>query len=566
MALKAEGRDVIGLAAGEPDFDTPDNIKEAAIAAIRRGETKYTAVDGIPELKKAICRQVQARERARLQAVADFGRNGRQAGAVQCADGDGQSGRRGGHSGALLGELSRYRDAGRRQAGLRATDARARFQASGRALEKAITPKTKWLILNSPSNPSGAAYTRGRTEEADRRADATIRMSGCCTDDMYEHLVYDDFKFSPPAEVEPRLYERTLTMNGVSKAYCMTGWRIGYGGGPEPLIKAMSKLQSQSTSNPSSIAQWAAVEALNGPQDFIAANNSVFKERRDLVVSMLNQAGPFLPDAAKAPSMCIPPVPGTIGRTAPIGQGDQEGRGFRDRAAGGGRGCRGPWRGLRHVALLPHLLCDRDGGARGRLPAGAAVLCRFALTKRGTGRDVMRDGARLTKRWVLAAAAAVLAALPAAAQSGVNIGTLTCNVSGGVGYIITSAKSMACTFSSPSFPPQHYSGVIRKFGIDIGVYRRGGDDLGGVRPGQHLARRPAGQLWRCLRRGVGGPRARRQCADRRLQRLDRAPAAVDPGSDRAQYRGRRRLARAQGRALRRAISCQGWRLERAWRA
>ena len=154
------------------------------------------------------------------------------------------------------------------------------FKLQAADLEKAITPKTKWLILNSPSNPSGAAYSRA---ELKALTDVLVKHPHVwvLSDDMYEHLVYDDFEFTTPAQVEPKLYDRTLTMNGVSKSYCMTGWRIGYGAGPEQLIKAMAKLQSQSTSNPSSIAQWAAVEALNGPQDFIAANNKVFKERRD---------------------------------------------------------------------------------------------------------------------------------------------------------------------------------------------------------------------------------------------------------------------------------------------
>jgi aspartate aminotransferase len=192
------------------------------------------------------------------------------------------------------------------------------FKLQAADLEKAITPRTKWLILNSPSNPSGAAYSRAELKAV---TDVLMRHKHVwlLTDDMYEHLVYDDFQFTTPAQVEPGLYGRTLTMNGVSKSYCMTGWRIGYGAGPEVLIKAMSKLQSQSTSNPSSIAQWAAVEALNGPQDFIAANNKVFKERRDLVVSMLNQARGITCPTPEGAFYVYPSCAGTMGKTAPSG-------------------------------------------------------------------------------------------------------------------------------------------------------------------------------------------------------------------------------------------------------
>ena len=192
------------------------------------------------------------------------------------------------------------------------------FKLRGADLEKAITPKTKWLILNSPSNPSGAAYSKAELKQL---TEVLVKHSHVwiLTDDMYEHLVYDDFEFFTPAQVEPKLYDRTLTMNGVSKAYCMTGWRIGYGAGPEALIKAMAKLQSQSTSNPSSIAQWAAVEALNGPQDFIAANNKVFKERRDLVVSMLNQAKGISCPTPEGAFYVYPSCAGAIGKAAPSG-------------------------------------------------------------------------------------------------------------------------------------------------------------------------------------------------------------------------------------------------------
>jgi aspartate aminotransferase len=319
LAMKAEGKDVIALAAGEPDFDTPENIKEAAIAAIRSGKTKYTAVDGIPELKQAI--------------VAKFKReNGLDYKASQVSVGTG------GKQilfNALLATINpgdeviipapywvSYPDIVMLAGGtpvIIQTRLENGFKLQALDLEKAITPKTKWLILNSPSNPTGAAYSK-----ADLKAVTDVLMKHShvwlLTDDMYEHLVYDDFTFFTPAQVEPEIYDRTLTMNGVSKAYCMTGWRIGYGAGPENLIKAMAKLQSQSTSNPSSIAQYAAVEALNGPQDFIAANNKVFKERRDLVVSMLNQTKGLSCPSPEGAFYVYPSCAGAIGKTAANGK------------------------------------------------------------------------------------------------------------------------------------------------------------------------------------------------------------------------------------------------------
>jgi aspartate aminotransferase len=318
MALKAEGRDIIGLSAGEPDFDTPDNIKEAAISAIRKGYTKYTNVDGIPELKKAITAKFK-RENGLDYKVSQVsvGTGGKQI-----------------LFNALLATVNpgdevvipapywvSYPDivmlAGGKPVFVETTIEHG-FKLQPDQLERAITPKTKWFVFNSPSNPSGAAYSQ---TELKRVTDVLVKHPHVwvLTDDMYEHLVYDDFVFATPAQVEPSLYERTLTMNGVSKAYCMTGWRIGYGAGPEVLIKAMSKLQSQSTSNPSSIAQWAAVEALNGPQDFIPANNKVFKERRDLVVSMLNQARGLSCPTPEGAFYVYPSCKGAIGRTAPSG-------------------------------------------------------------------------------------------------------------------------------------------------------------------------------------------------------------------------------------------------------
>jgi aspartate aminotransferase len=318
MMLKAEGRDIIGLSAGEPDFDTPENIKEAAITAIRKGYTKYTNVDGIPELKKAITAKFK-RENGLDYKVSQVsvGTGGKQV-----------------LFNALLATVNpgdeviipspywvSYPDivmlAGGKPVFVETTIEHG-FKLQPEQLERAITPKTKWFVFNSPSNPSGAAYTKA---ELKRVTDVLVRHPHVwvLTDDMYEHLVYDDFVFATPAQVEPSLYERTLTMNGVSKAYCMTGWRIGYGAGPEVLIKAMSKLQSQSTSNPSSIAQWAAVEALNGPQDFIPANNKVFKERRDLVVSMLNQAKGLSCPTPEGAFYVYPSCKEAIGRKAPSG-------------------------------------------------------------------------------------------------------------------------------------------------------------------------------------------------------------------------------------------------------
>ncbi|MFO1133034.1 MAG: pyridoxal phosphate-dependent aminotransferase [Hyphomicrobiales bacterium] len=318
MQLKAEGKNVIGLAAGEPDFDTPENIKKAAIKAIEAGKTKYTPVDGIPELKKAIVDKFK-RENNLDYTVSQVsvGSGGKQVlfNALMATVNPGDEVivpapywvsypdivmLAGGTPVFVEGKVENG------------------FKLQAADLEKAITPKTKWLILNSPSNPSGAAYSRA---ELKALTDVLLKhpQVWVLSDDMYEHLVYDDFAFTTPAQVEPKLYERTLTMNGVSKSYCMTGWRIGYGAGPEQLIKAMSKLQSQSTSNPSSIAQWAAVEALNGPQGFIAEHNKVFKERRDLVVSMLNQAKGLSCPTPEGAFYVYPSCLGCIGKTAPSG-------------------------------------------------------------------------------------------------------------------------------------------------------------------------------------------------------------------------------------------------------
>ena len=317
--LQAAGRDVIGLGAGEPDFDTPENIKDAAIAAIRRGDTKYTAVDGTPALKAAISGKFK-RENG-LDYEADqitVGSGGKQV-----------------IYNALLATVEQgdevivpapywvsYPDIALLCGGkpvIVPCSQNNLFRLRPEDLEAAITPKTKWLILNSPSNPTGAVYSAA---ELKALGEVLVKHPHVwvLTDDMYEHVLYDNREFATIAQVEPRLYERTLTVNGVSKAYCMTGWRIGYGGGPSPLIKAMAKLQSQSTTNPSSISQAAAVEALNGPQHFIAEHNKVFRERRDLVVRMLNQAPGLACSTPEGAFYVYPSCAGAIGKKTPQGK------------------------------------------------------------------------------------------------------------------------------------------------------------------------------------------------------------------------------------------------------
>ncbi len=317
--LKAAGRDVIGLGAGEPDFDTPDNIKEAAIAAIKRGDTKYTAVDGTDALKAAICGKF--RRENKLYYKPDQ---------ITVSSGGKQV-----IFNALLATVQEgdevivpapywvsYPDIALLCGGkpvIVNCPQNNRFKMRAEDLEAAITPKTKWLILNSPSNPTGAVYSAA---ELKALAEVLVRhpQIWILSDDMYEHLLYDGVKFATIAAVEPKLYERTLTMNGVSKAYCMTGWRIGYGGGPAPLIKAMAKVQSQSTTNPSSISQAAAVEALNGPQGFIALHNEKFRERRDMVVSMLNQVKGLACDKPDGAFYVYPSCAGAIGKKTPQGK------------------------------------------------------------------------------------------------------------------------------------------------------------------------------------------------------------------------------------------------------
>ena len=287
--LKAKGKDVIGLGAGEPDFDTPTNIKQAAIDAINRGETKYTPVAGIPELRQAIVAKFKRENGLDYKPEQVIvGTGGKQIlfNAVMATLNPGDEVIVPAPYWVSYPEMVAINGGNPVFINTKIED---NFKLTAADLEKAITPKTKWLIFNSPSNPTGAAYT-----EAELKAltDVLVRHPHVwiLTDDMYEHLVYGDFVFTTPAQVEPSLYDRTLTMNGVSKAYAMTGWRIGYAAGPLQLIKAMDMVQGQQTSGACSIAQWAAVEALNGTQDFIPENKKIFQARRDLVVSMLNQA------------------------------------------------------------------------------------------------------------------------------------------------------------------------------------------------------------------------------------------------------------------------------------
>jgi aspartate aminotransferase len=319
-ALKLAGRDVIGLGAGEPDFDTPDNIKEAAIKAIRDGRaSKYTNVDGIMELKQAVVRKFKDENGLDYKtSQITVGTGGKQVlyNALVATINPGDEVIIPAPYWVSYPEMVNL--AGGQPVEVPTTMASG-FKMTAAALEGAITPKTKWVLLNSPSNPTGSAYTKA---ELKALTDVIVRHPDVwvMTDDMYEHLVYDDFEFFTPAQIEPRLYERTLTVNGVSKAYCMTGWRIGFAGGPEPLIKAMAVIQSQSTSNPSAVSQWASVEALNGPKDFIPKHNKVFKERRDLCVAMLNQANGIVCPKPEGAFYVFPSCAGTMGKTSPTGK------------------------------------------------------------------------------------------------------------------------------------------------------------------------------------------------------------------------------------------------------
>ncbi len=317
--LQAAGRDVIGLGAGEPDFDTPDNIKAAAVDAIRHGDTKYTNVDGTPALKKAIAAKFK-RENRLVYAPDQItvGTGGKQVlyNAMMATVEAGDEVIIPAPYWVSYPDIVLLADG---KPVIVACSQNNGFKLRPEDLAAAITPRTKWVILNSPSNPTGAAYGR---DELKALTDILVRHPHVwvLTDDMYEHLVYDGFEFHTPAEVEPRLYDRTLTLNGVSKAYCMTGWRIGYAGGPAPLIKAIAKVQSQSTSNPSSIGQAAATEALNGPQDFIPRHNAVFKERRDMVVDMLNKVPGLHCHLPEGAFYVYPSCAGAIGKTTPAGK------------------------------------------------------------------------------------------------------------------------------------------------------------------------------------------------------------------------------------------------------
>lgn len=316
--LKAAGRDVIGLGAGEPDFDTPQNIKEAAIAAINDGKTKYTAVDGIIELKQAICDKFKRDNGLDYTpSQVTVGTGGKQIlyNALMATMNPGEE--------VVIPApyWVSYPDMVLLAGGepvIAEASLQTNFKLTADQLEAAITPKTKWFIFNSPSNPTGAGYTRAELKEL---TDVLMRHPHVwvMTDDMYEHLAYDDFEFCTPAEVEPALYERTLTVNGVSKAYAMTGWRIGYAAGPEKLIAAMRKVQSQSTSNPCSVSQWAAVEALNGTQDFLPTNNEIFVRRRNLVVSMLNAIEGMTCPTPEGAFYVYPSIAGLIGKTSAAG-------------------------------------------------------------------------------------------------------------------------------------------------------------------------------------------------------------------------------------------------------
>ena len=319
-ALKLAGRNVIGLGAGEPDFDTPDNIKQAAIKAIQDGRaSKYTNVDGIAELKQAVVRKFKRENGLDYKpSQITVGTGGKQVlyNAFVATLNPGDEVIIPAPYWVSYPEMVLL--AGGEPVAV-TTTMESGFKMSASALERAITPKTKWVLLNSPSNPTGSAYTKAELKVL---TDVLVKHPHVwvLTDDMYEHLVYDDFQFFTPAQVEPRLYERTLTLNGVSKAYCMTGWRIGFAGGSEPLIKAMAMIQSQSTSNPAAVSQWAALEALEGPKDFIPKHNKIFKERRDLCVAMLNQASGIVCPKPEGAFYVFPSCAGTIGKTAPTGK------------------------------------------------------------------------------------------------------------------------------------------------------------------------------------------------------------------------------------------------------
>ena len=317
--LKAQGRDIISLSAGEPDFDTPAHIKAAAQKAIEAGKTKYTAPDGMSELKEAICRKFQRENN--LTYTSDQ---------ITVSSGGKQV-----LYNALCATLNAedevvipapywvsYPDmvllAGGTPVVVK-TSAETNYKLTASDLRDALSERTKWFIFNSPSNPTGAGYSYDELKEL---TDVLLEFPHVwiMSDDMYEHLAFDGFQFATPAEVEPKLYDRTLTCNGVSKAYAMTGWRIGYAGGPKELIKAMGKIQSQSTSNPCTISQWAALEALDGPTDFLKSNNEIFVRRRNLVVDALNQIEGIECPKPEGAFYVYPSIAGLIGKITQSGK------------------------------------------------------------------------------------------------------------------------------------------------------------------------------------------------------------------------------------------------------
>jgi aspartate aminotransferase len=317
--LKEAGRDVIGLGAGEPDFDTPNNIKDAAIDAIRRGETKYPPVAGIGPLRKAVAEKFRRENRLNYkpeQTIVATGGKQILYNAFVATLNPGDEVLIPAPYWVSYPEMVLINGGEPRPI---ACPIETGFKLTPESLEAAITPKTKWLIFNAPSNPTGAAYS---TAEIKALAEVLLRhpQVWVLTDDMYEHLLYTDEPFATIAEVEPQLYERTLTMNGVSKTYAMTGWRIGYAAGPLPLVKAMTMIQSQQTSGACSIAQWAAAEALTGPQDFIPGFRQTFQERRDLVVAMLGQAHGLECPEPEGAFYVYPSCAGTIGKRSPTGK------------------------------------------------------------------------------------------------------------------------------------------------------------------------------------------------------------------------------------------------------
>ena len=379
-ALKAAGRNVIGLGAGEPDFDTPANIKLAAIHAIEAGKTKYTAVDGIPELKEAIIAKFQ-RENGLTYKPNQIiiGTGGKQVlyNALMATINPGDEVIIPAPYWVSYPEMVAL--AGGVPVSVVCTAAQG-FKLQPDALEKAITPKTKWIILCSPSNPTGAAYSRSELKAI---TDVLVKHPNVwvMTDDMYEHLVYDDFVFTTPAQVEPKLYDRTLTVNGVSKAYCMTGWRIGYAGGPAELIKAMATIQSQSTSNPSSISQWASVEALNGPQDFIPGEQQgVQGTPRPRGVDAQPGQGHRMP-AARRRVLRLSVLRRHHRQDLAVRQGDRERRRLRHRAAGDRRRRRGAGFGVRPRPGVPDFLRHQDLRSRRRLQTHPALLRQFAIAR-----------------------------------------------------------------------------------------------------------------------------------------------------------------------------------------